>query len=119
MAYAVDEKMPETLFVQLLTEKANMLKKHLKDTHSSLVICVNIGPNMDTFKLYNTKEEDSLKQHVTISNLGDIGKTIELYQLWIQLKLFVKGILSPLFNCINIYIKNIYKINIIAMIYIL
>ena len=73
MAYAVDEIMPKTLFVQLLTEKANMLKKHLKDTQSSLVMCANIGLNMATFKLYNTKEEDSLKLHATISNLGDIG----------------------------------------------
>ena len=88
MAYAVDEKMPETLFVQLLTEKANMLKKHLKDTHSSLVMCVNIGPNMATFKLYNTKEEDSLKLHATISNLGDIGE--QLYQLWIQLNYLLR-----------------------------
>ena len=48
MAYAEDEKLSETLFVQLLTEKANMLKKHLKDTHSNLVMCVNIGPNMAT-----------------------------------------------------------------------
>ena len=83
MAYVVDDKMPETLFVPQLTNKANMLKKHLKDTQSELVICVNIGPNMATFKLYNIKEEDSLKLHVTISNLGDIGK--QLYQFWIQL----------------------------------
>ena len=83
MAYAVVEKMPETLFMQLLTEKANMLKKHLKDTHGDLVMCANIGPNMTTFKLYNTLEEDSLKLQVTISNLGDIEE--QLYQLWIQL----------------------------------
>ena len=44
-------------------------------------MCANIGPNMATFKLYATKEEDSLKLYVTISNLGDIGK--QLYQLWI------------------------------------
>ena len=81
MAYAVEEKMPETLFVQLLTKKANMLKKHLKDTQSDLIMCVNIGPNMATFKLYNTLEEDSLKLQVTISNLGDIEE--QLYQLWI------------------------------------
>ena len=49
-----------------------MLKKHLKTTQSVLVICANIGPNMATFKLYNIKEENSLKLHVTISNLGDI-----------------------------------------------
>ena len=88
MAYAVDEKMPKTLFVQLSTKKANMLKKHLKDTHSDLVMCANIGPNMATLKLYNTLEEDSLKLQVAISNLGDIGK--QLYQLWIQLNYLLR-----------------------------
>ena len=84
MAYPPDEKMPEDLFMQLLLKKANMLRKHLKDTHSSLVMCANIGPNMATFHLYNTKEEESLKLQATMSNLGDIGE--QLYQLWIQLK---------------------------------
>ena len=88
MAYAVDEKMPENLFVQLLTDKANMLKKHLKTTQSDLVICANIGPNMAIFKLYNIKEEDSLKLHITISNLGDIDE--QLYQFWIQLNYLLK-----------------------------
>ena len=73
MAYAPDEKLPETLFVNILMEKANMLKKHLKDTNSSLVICANIGPNVATFKLYNTNEEDSLKYVI-------------LYQTWETLK---------------------------------
>ena len=72
MAYAADEKLPEIPFVKILTEKANMLKKHLKDTNSSLVICANIGPNVAIFKLYNTKEEDSLKLRYTTSNLGDL-----------------------------------------------
>ena len=93
MAYAADEKIPKDLFVQLLTEKANMLRKHLKDTYSSLVMCANIGPNMATFKLYNTKKEDSLKLHATISNLGDIGE--QLYQLWIQLNYLLWEYLPP------------------------
>ena len=88
MAYAVDEKMPENLFVQLLTNKANMLKKHLKTTQSDLVICANIGPNMATFKLYNIKEEDSLKLYIIISNLGDIDE--QLYQFWVQLNYLLK-----------------------------
>ena len=94
MAYAADEKIPEALFVQLLTEKANMLRKHLKETHSSLVMCANIGPNMATFKLYNTKEEDSMKLHATMSNLGDIGE--QLYQLWIQLNCLLQEYLPTL-----------------------
>ena len=84
----IDQKMPKNLFVQLLTDKANMLKKHLKNTQSSLVICMNIGPNMATFKLYNIKEEDSLKLHVTTSNLGDIEE--QLYQLWVQLNYLLR-----------------------------
>ena len=88
MAYAVGEKMPGNFFVQLLTDKANMFKKHLKTTKSDLVICAKIGPNMATFKLYNIKQEDSLKLHITISNLGDIDK--QLYQFWIQLNYLLK-----------------------------
>ena len=79
MDYPVDEKMPETDFVKLLSEKANMLKKHLKDTQSSLVVCANIGPNVAIFKLYNTLEEDSVKLCCTISNLSDLEE--HLYQL--------------------------------------
>ena len=88
MEYAVDKKMPEALFVQLLTDKANMLKKHLKDTKRDLRLCANIGPNMATIKLYNIKEEDSQKLHITISNLGDIDE--QLYQLWVQLNYILK-----------------------------
>ena len=88
MNYPVDEKMPETDFVKILSEKANMLKKHIKDTQSSLVMCTNIGPNVAIFKLYNTLKEDSLKLHCTISNVGDIEE--QLYKLWIQLNYLIR-----------------------------
>ena len=71
MAYSADEKLPVTFFVDTLTEKSEMLKKHLKDTKSNLVFCTNIGPNMATFKFYNPQEKDSLKLHYTILNLYD------------------------------------------------
>ena len=37
---------------------------------------------MATFKLFDRNEEDSLRLHVTISNLGD--KDEQLHQLWLQ-----------------------------------
>ena len=83
MECPTDQKMSENDFVQLLTQKANMLKKHLKDTQSSLVMCANIGPNMTIFKLYNILEEDSLKLQCTITNLGNLRE--QLYHLWVQL----------------------------------
>ena len=70
-------------FVQLLVDKANILKKHVRTTQSNMVICANIRPNTTAFKLYNTKEENSLLLHMTISNLGDVEE--QLYQLWVQL----------------------------------
>ena len=87
MEYPTDQKMSKSDFVQLLTDKANMLKKHLKDTQSSLVVCANIGLDAALFKLYNTLEEDSLKLQCTITNLGDFKK--QLYQLWVQLNYLI------------------------------
>ena len=75
-------------FVQILTDKANILKKHLKTTQSDLVICVNIRPNTATYKFYNIKEENSLQLHVTITNLGDIEE--QLYQLLVQLNFLLQ-----------------------------
>ena len=87
MEYPTEQKMSENDFVQLLTDKANMLKKHLKDTQSSLIMCANIGLNVAIFKLYNTLEEDSLKLQCTITNLGDLEE--QLYQLWVQLNYLI------------------------------
>ena len=88
MLYAADDKLPETFFVNTLTEKAEILKKHLKDTNSKLVICANIGSNTATFKLFSPQEEDSLKLHYTFLNLGDLKD--QLYNLWVQLNYLLK-----------------------------
>ena len=88
MSYTVSDKLLETFFLETLTEKAEMLKKHLKDTNSNLVICANIGPNMATFKFFNPQEEDALKLHYTFSNLRDLKE--QLYQLWVQLNYVLK-----------------------------
>ena len=88
MSYTASDKLPESFFVDTLTDKAEMLKKHLKDTNSKLIICVNIGPYMATFKFFNPQVEDSLKLHYTFSNLGDLKD--QLYNLWVQLNYVLK-----------------------------
>ena len=55
MSYTPSNKLPESFFVDTLTDKAKMLKKHMKDTNSKLVICANIGPNMARFKFFNSQ----------------------------------------------------------------
>ena len=56
MAWKVDERILEEMFVQLLAEKANSIKKHLRNRHSKLTIVANIGPTMATFNLYDLSE---------------------------------------------------------------
>ena len=88
MSHTASHKLPESFFVDTLTEKAEMFKKHLKDTKSKLVICANIGLSMATFKFFNPEEEDSLKLHYTFSNLGDLKD--QIYNLWVQLNYVLK-----------------------------
>ena len=76
MVWKVDERIPEDLFFKLMIEKASIIKDHLKQSIDQLIIVANIGPTMAVFKLYDTKEEDSLKLHMTLSNLGDIEEQI-------------------------------------------
>ena len=76
MAWKNDERIPEDLFIKLMIEKANVIKDHLKKSRDHLIIVVNIGPTMAVFKSYDMNKEDSLKLHMTLSNLGDIEEQI-------------------------------------------
>ena len=54
-----------------------------------LIIVANIGPTMAVFKFYDTtKEEDSLKLRMTLSNLGDINEQICI--LWQQVNFLLQ-----------------------------
>ena len=91
MAWKVDERILEDLFVKLMIEKANIIKDHLKKSIDQLIIVANIGPTMAIFKIYDVNEEESLKLKMTLSNLGDINEHI--HQLWQQMNFFFAAIL--------------------------
>ena len=88
MAWKVEKRILEEMFIQLLIEKANIIKDHLQNRHSKLTIVANLGPTMATFKLYDLNKEDSLQLHVTLSNLGDIDE--QIHQLWQQVNFLLK-----------------------------
>ena len=89
MSYTAGDKLPEDFFQETIEEKAEMIRKYLKDVGNPLVFSMHIGPNMATFKFYSPQEEDSLKLHYTFSNLGNLQD--QLYYLWVQLNYMVKG----------------------------
>ena len=88
MAWKVDERIPKDPFVKLMIEKANIIKNHLINSIDHLIIVANIGPTMAGFKFYDTKEEDSLKICMTLSNLGDIEE--QIHQLWLQVNFLLQ-----------------------------
>ena len=83
MSYEADNKLPVKFFKETITEKAEMIEKHLKETGSTLIFTRYIGPNSVTFRFYSSKD-DTLKLQYTFLNLGDLPD--QLYYLWIQLK---------------------------------
>ena len=89
MSYSADERLPEDYFQGVMEEKAEMLRKYLKDMGDPLIFSGHCGHTMATFKFYSYDEEDSLKLHFTFSNLGDLED--QLYFLWVQLNYVLKG----------------------------
>ena len=88
MAWKIDERIPEDLFIKLMIEKADVIKDHLKKKIDQLIIVANIGPTMAVFKLYDMNEKDSLKLCMTLSNLGDIEEQVRV--LWQQVNFLLQ-----------------------------
>ena len=98
MALKVDDRIPEDFFIKIMIEKANIIKDHLKKIMHQLIIVTNIGPTMAVFKFYDTDEkDDSLKLHMTLSNLGDIDEQICI--LWQQVNFLLQQYCSQCGNC--------------------
>ena len=92
MAGNVNERILENLFINMMIEKANIIKDHLnrKKNMCPLIIVVNIGPTMALFKFYDTTEEgdDSLKLHMMLPNLRDIDEQIHIF--WQQVNFLLQ-----------------------------
>ena len=71
--------LPKELFLDIMIKKTQMLVTHLKHYQLRLVLVTNISDNVATIKLYDTCIEDSLKLHITISNLWE--KVMEIIVL--------------------------------------
>ena len=93
MAFAAElvhdgKPLPKDLFLDIMIEKIQMLVTHLKHLQLGLAPVVNISDNVAVIKVYDIYLEDSLKLHVTISNLWDIED--QLYRLWIEVNGIIK-----------------------------
>ena len=76
------------LFVDILTEKCQLLHHHLKASKDCLILVANIGSKVAAIKIFDENMVDSQLLHCTISNLAGLEE--QLYRLWIE----VRGILK-------------------------
>ena len=79
---------PDLLFVDILTEKCQLLHQHIQSSKDCLMLVTNIGCMMATIKLFDKNIMDSQLLHFTVSNLWDLEE--QLYRLWIE----VHGVLK-------------------------
>ena len=64
--------LPKGLFLDIMTEKTQMLVDHIKHLQLGLALVANISENVVTVKVYDNYAVDPLRLHVTLSNLWDI-----------------------------------------------
>ena len=79
---------PDLLFVNIMTEKCQLLHQHIKSSKECLMLVANIGHKMASIKLFDKNLMESQLLHFTISNLWDLEE--QLYTLWIE----VHGVLK-------------------------
>ena len=77
-----DHDIPSGLFVDILTEKCQLIHKHIQEAKDCLMMVANITNTVATIKFYDRELEDSQLLHITVSNLPDLED--QLYQLWIE-----------------------------------
>ena len=73
---------PDLLFVDILTEKCQLLLQHIWSYKDCLMLVANIGCTMATIKLFDKNKLDSQLLHFTVSNLWDLEE--QLYRLRIK-----------------------------------
>ena len=99
MAGNIGDILTENIFTNIMIEKATIIRDHLKQKQNTcpLIIVANIGPTMAVFKFYDTtKEDDSLKLCITLSNMSDIDEQIHI--LWQQVNFLLQDYCSQCGN---------------------
>ena len=87
MEFALDlmfdgHDVPSGLFIDILTEKCQLIHKHIREAKDNLMMVANITNTVATIKFFDKDLEDSQLVMVTVSNLPNLED--QLYQLWIE-----------------------------------
>ena len=73
---------PAALFIDILTEKCQLINKHLHNTHDHLMMMASITYTLASIQFHDILFEDSEFRCVTLSNLPDLED--QLIHLWTE-----------------------------------
>ena len=65
-------KVPSALFIDILTEKCQLISQYLQSTRDCLALVANISIDKVSIKLHNTHYEIFKMKHITLTNKPDL-----------------------------------------------
>ena len=74
--------LPATLFINLMTEKCQVINKHLRSTETNLRITASVNGTQASIKFHDINYEDSELCHIILYNQPDIKD--HLIYLWTE-----------------------------------
>ena len=79
---------PNALFVGILTEKCQLINRHLRSTRDCLLIVASVTNNKASIQFHDIHYIDSEMHCVTLSNMSDLKD--QLIYLWTEVKEFLR-----------------------------
>ena len=75
---------PAALFINILTEKCQLMNKHVRESHWTLMVTASITNSSATIRFHDLLFADSQFHHVTLSNLPNLED--RLIYLWTEMR---------------------------------
>ena len=75
---------PGRLFVDILTEKCQLINQHLRSMRDCLMIVSNLSDNRASIKFHDIHYEDSVMRHIILTNKPDLDD--QLIYLWMEVR---------------------------------
>ena len=78
------QEIPAALFIDLLTEKCQLISRYLRSTKDCVVLVANLSHDQITIKFHDTHYEISEMKHITLTNKSDLDD--QLIDLWTEVR---------------------------------
>ena len=75
---------PAALFIDILTEKCQLISQYLRSTRDCLVLVANLSNDQASIKFHDTHYEISEMKHITLTNQSDLED--QLIYLWTEVR---------------------------------